>query len=165
MSPLTRFRRRERHGLHVADPIAETIPVADALTEAIPEVAHEEPQRPAFSEKTLAEAARIIAQVKAEKAAGEDAWWGLTEMDMPPALDRPYVPAPEPLPAPPMPFSGVSSIWVATIRYPDPCDFSYYQGRDYRETLRHIGKATGTSTSLEDTGSWPRLELEAGGAA
>ena len=155
MSPLTRFRRRERH---VADPIAE-LP---------PEVAHDETRliaATAYHPEVSATLARLTEQAKAEKAAGEDAWWGLTEMDMPPALDRPYVPAPEPLPAPPMPFSGVSSIWVATIRYPDPCDFSYYQGRDYRETLRHIGKATGTSTSLEDTGSWPRLELEAGGAA
>jgi hypothetical protein len=67
--------------------------------------------------------------------------------------------APEP---PPMPCSGVSSIWVSQITYPEPGDLSYDHGRNYRETLRHIGKATGTSTSLENTASWARPALEAG---
>jgi hypothetical protein len=69
-------------------------------------------------------------------------------------------------PPPPMPCSGVSSIWVDQITYPDPADLSYDKDRHYRETLRHIGAATGTSTSLEDTGMWsvPALEAGNGGA-
>jgi hypothetical protein len=82
-----------------------------------------------------------------------------------PAPDVRVMPLPDPehVPAPPpMPGSGVSAIWVDRITYPDPADLSYDKDRHYRETLRHIGAATGTSTSLEDTGMWSLPALEAG---
>jgi hypothetical protein len=115
------------------------------------------------TEETLA---GIVAQAQA-RVNGHD-WYGhdTTAMDVPPAHERPYVPAPPPPPAfsppPPMPFSGVSEIMVSRVDYPDPADLSCDKDRHYRETLRRMGAATGTSTSLEDTGTWPRLALEPG---
>ena len=107
--------------------------------------------------------AGIVAQAEAERAAHAEDWYGLTELDVPPVHDRPYVAAAPALasPPPPMPFSGVSRIWVGQVRYPVPGDLSYDQARNYRETLRHIGAATGTSTWLERADAWPLLAIEA----
>ena len=68
----TRFRLhlRERHGLHVAGPIAE-----------VPE------ERPEYTPEVLAK----LAELQAEAEQSED-WWGQTSIDNPPALDRPYIP-------------------------------------------------------------------------
>ena len=103
--------------------------------------------------------AELVAQAQAQ-AEAETA----TDVRIPAYVPQPppirrVGPAPEP---PSAPFSGISALWVRQIRYPDPADLSYYQARDYRETLRHIGKATGTSTSLEDTMAWPVPALEVG---
>ena len=88
--------------------------------------------------------------------------WDITAMDNPPVHHRPYVPEP---PLPPMPFSGVSSIWVSQIDYPAPGDLSIDAARNYARTLRHIGLATGTRGLLESEAAWPRPALETGAAA
>ena len=135
-----RLRRRERHGLHVADPLAET-----------------PGQQPEYSPEVRTKLAELQAQAEAED------WYGLTALDLPPAHDRPYIAAPLPAPPPPpMPCSGVSAIWVSRITYPQPGDLSFDHGLHYRETLRHIGRATGTSTSLERADAWPQFAIEAG---
>lgn len=78
---------------------------------------------------------------------------------MPP--ERKPTPAPETFlmpvapPAPPPPHSGVSAIWVNEIQYPDP-DGTCGDPHGYPEALRHIGKATGTSTSYEHDSAWRR---------
>lgn len=109
------------------------------LTEALQ--AAEEPHGIATPEVLAA----IVAQAKASVA---------------PPIRKP-TPAPEtflmpvaPTP-PPMPHSGVSSIWVNEISYPDP-DSTSGDPRSYPEALRHIGKATGTSTSYEHDSAWRR---------
>lgn len=71
---------------------------------------------------------------------------------------------PEP-PLPPRPFSGVSSIWVSQIDYPEPGDLSIDAARNYARTLRHIGLATGTRGLLESEAAWPLPALETGAAA
>ena len=90
MSARTLFRRRERHGLHVADPI----------TERIPAVHHD-----LYDAATRQTLAGLVAQVEAEDAhlrslradplAGGDArWygWGTTMPDDRAAMPRPYFP-------------------------------------------------------------------------
>lgn len=153
-----------RHsGNHTADTLA--IPVGDALTQNIP--TRSEPHTP----WVRAQLARLVDQAETTHEGNPTQAWDRPDDLLPDhrdtwsALARNYVhPADATRPAPPRPYSGISAIWVEQITYPDP-GLSFYLGRDYRETLRHIGAATGTSTSLEDTGSWPRLALEAGDAA
>ena len=114
---------------------------------------------PAWSPEVTRQIADLTAQAEAER----EAWFGLTELDNPPVHDRPYVPAlADAPPPPPMPFSGVSKIMVSQVGYPDPADLSCDKDRHYREMLRRMGAATGTSASLEDTSAWPRLALEPG---
>ena len=98
------------------------------------------------------------AHAEAEAAAAEP--WG--DWDQP-GSGLGEVPAYEPAPPPP-PYPGdLSNIMVHQIDYPDP---SEYDGPDkdrhYRDMLRRVGVATGTHTSLEDTGMWPRIALEPG---
>ena len=112
--------------------------------------------------ETLAE---IIARAQADaETARESALteqWG--EWDKPgealPA-DKPARLAPPP---PPMPYpSDMSRIMVHQIAYPDPADLSADRDRHYRDMLRRVGVATGTHTSLEDTGMWALPALEPG---
>ena len=58
---------------------------------AVPESA---PAPPAWSPEVARQIAELTAQAEAEEAAQAEAWWGLTELDNPPAHDRPYVPGP-----------------------------------------------------------------------
>ena len=111
--------------------------------------------------QTLAE---IVAQAQADAEAAHEAavteQWG--EWDQP---GKPLAPvaAPAPVPPPPpVPPSDLSRIMVSQIPVPQPGDLSYDRSHRYADYLRRIGAATGTSSSLEDTGMWPRFALEPG---
>lgn len=109
------------------------------LTEALQDV--EEPHGIARPEVLAA----IVAQAKVTVTPPER-----KPTPAPETFLRPVAP-----PAPPMPHSGVSAIWVNEVRYPD-ADGTSGDPRSYPEALRHIGKATGTSTSYEHDSAWRR---------
>lgn len=115
------------------------------------------------SAETLAAlVARAGEDARAAQEAAETEPWG--EWDEPgvPLVSEPAPPAP-PSPPPPMPYPGdVSRIMVHQIDYPDPADLSPDKDRQYRAMLRRVGVATGTRTSLEDTGVWALPALEPG---
>jgi hypothetical protein len=138
MGTLSMFRRRD-DGHHAGEPYSpwpqQDAPVFEqAANETIAIVQQPEPHGVARPEVLAA----IVAQAEADPQAGK--------RDTGPAMALP--PAP---PAPPMPFSGVSAVWVSQVRYPEPdtCDL-----HGYARTLRHIGAATGTSTSYEHDSAW-----------
>lgn len=157
MNVLDRLRNR-RHAEPITGDFRDDMDVTDALA-AVPDPVPHGIATP----ETLAS---ILARAQAVQDDGEgETWWGMTRMDSPPAHDRRYVPQAATLaafPPPPMPYSGISSIWVAQIAYPEPGDLSYDHARNYTETLRHVGRATGTSTSLEQMDAWPQFAIEAG---
>lgn len=157
MNILTRIREFWQRRAAGRDPVWDDVPEL-APTRTMPAVAYQ--PHGIDSQETLA---AIVAKAQADAEAAQqsaltEAW---AEWDQPGTglAGKPAIEAPPP---PPMPFSGVSSAWVASITPPDVTDLSYDKDRRYREYLRHIGAATGTSTALEVTGTWPRLALEPG---
>jgi|SRR5581483_10571787 len=86
---------------------------------------------------------------------------GCVTLTRPADLSRLHrITAPEPAPpVPPRPDAGLSAAWVGRIRYPEPGT-----GASYAETLRLIGKATGTATTEELDSAWPPPALVAIGA-
>ena len=169
MSILDLFRRKPRQprDRFLAAPV--TYPEADTRTETMAALAPSygaeiRKAADAFTNDphgiaTLETLQEILDRAHAEAEAAAAQPWG--DWDQP-GTGLGEVPAYEPLPPPPSPYSGVSRIMVGEIAYPDPSDLSYDKDRHYRETLRRIGVATGTSTTLEQTGVWPRIALEPG---
>lgn len=154
MSILTRIRERfqRRHDFrkHYA--------AEDAPTTTLPSLVPAEPHGIATPE-TLAE---IVARAQADAVAAHEAaateQWGTWDEPV-----TPLAPAAEPGPPPPMPYpAGTSQIMVGQIAYPDPADLTPDKDRHYRDMLRRVGVATGTHTSLEDTGMWALPALEPG---
>lgn len=115
------------------------------------------------SDETLAEIVTRAQATAHETAAHETAateQWGTQDEPATVLADAPPLPD---LPPPPMPYpSDVSRIMVGQIAYPDPLDLTPDKNRDYRDMLRRVGVATGTHTSLEDTGMWALPALEPG---
>jgi hypothetical protein len=109
--------------------------------------------------ETLADlVAQADADARAAQASAETGQW--FEGDEP---GIPLAPVPGVLPLPPMPYSpDMSRIMVGQIAYPDPADLTPDRNRAYRDMLRRVGVATGTHTSLEDTGMWALPALEPG---
>ena len=159
MSALDLFRRsRKQHASRPAEHIAR-VPLAPGMpgvTDTALYVPVEDTgPAPAYRPHGI-DTPEVLAAIRAQAYADALA----AQETAGPVMGRVPVPPPRPVPPPPMPCSGVSAIWVGQITYPDPSDLSYDKGRHYRETLRHIGKATGTYGSLEDTGMWPVPALE-----
>lgn len=157
MRLLDRFREylQRKNDLSAGrDPVWDA-PPEQAPTQTMPAADYD----PAIKAKAAAIVAQAEADARAAQASAQTEAWGEWDNPGAPPATVPARIVPEP---PPMPYSAVSSAWVASIPVPDPADLSYDKDRHYREYLRHIGKATGTSTEFEDTGMWPRLALEPG---
>jgi hypothetical protein len=149
MGILTRIRRRFQRrpdliGRHYAPEPGSGV-FRDQRAHATPIAAYQ--PHGIDTPETLAE---IVARAQADAEAAHEA--ATTER-----------PAAETLPPPPMPYpSDMSRIMVNQITYPDPADLSPDKDRHYRDMLRRVGVATGTRTSLEDTGMWALPALEPG---
>ena len=101
--------------------------------------------------------ARAEADALAAQASAQTEQWG--------TWDEPGTPLAPPAftPPPPSPYSSdMSRAMVHQIAYPDPLDLSPDRDRKYRDMLRRVGVATGTHTSLEDTGVWALPALPPG---
>jgi hypothetical protein len=152
-----RFRRRYDYSRHYAPEPGSGVfrdQRAQAAAGDAPTVAYE--PHGIDTPETLAEIvtrAQAEAGARAAQASAETEQWG--------AWDQP--PAAELAPPPPMPYPGdLSNVMVHRITYPDPADLSLDKDRRYRDMLRRVGVATGTHTSLEDTGMWALPALEPG---
>lgn len=165
MSILTLFRRRDRrprttrpagHADLFRVPGLDGGPgiVIPPVTGDAPTVVYE-PHGIDTAETLAAIVAKAQEDSRTAQESAETEQWG--EWDEPGTAPARTVPDP-----PPMPFSGVSRIMVDRIPSPEPVNLSYDSAHNYAQYLRAIGAATGTSTSLEDTGMWPRLALEPG---
>jgi len=172
MSILTRVRQRFRRRSDLIgrvyvpepgsgvfrDPRALNTPIGaeDAPTATMP--AQYEPHG-IDTPETLAEiVTRAQADAGAAQASAQTEQWGTRDEPGTPLAPPAEIPPPAPMPFP----SGTSRIMVGQITYPDPADLSPDKDRHYRDMLRRVGVATGTHTSLEDTGMWALPALEPG---
>ena len=100
--------------------------------------------------------AGIVAQAEAERAAHAEDWYGLTELDNPPAHDRPYVPALTAVlaattPAPLTPVTAAESASrMARLTYPAP-DATREQ---YAACMRQVSAWTGTRSGFDWPAAW-----------
>ena len=120
---------------------------------AVPESA---PAPPAWSPEVARQIAELTAQAEAEEAAQAEAWWGLTELDNPPAHDRPYVPALTAVlaattPPPLIPVTAEESASrMARLTYPAP-DATREQ---YAACMRQVSAWTGTRSGFDWPAAW-----------
>ena len=141
------FRRRERHGLHVADPLTEAPGYPQTATQSL-------------SPHVRAELDRLRGQALAEQQAAREhgPWYGhgMTMPDQRAAHDRPYVPATAAIaaitaPPPPVPVTAAESASrMARLAYPEP-DATRER---YAAVMRQVSAYTGTRSAFDWPAAW-----------